>query len=266
VRGNQLRFFAARLRRRWWGVRRRLRLLPRENLSYNRRLWDLYASNWDDPRFVRDQVDEPEALDPSSLQVVGDEWAQAEDVDRIVTEFIHPYLSPDTVAVEIGVGGGRIASRVAPRVARLVCFDVSARMLRRAKLSLSKHDNVEFLRLEEPRLPDEFEGRVDFIYSFDVFMHLDLHTMWRYVQEMSRMLRPGGRALVHVPNLAAPAGWKMFTEQDRYSIEDGWFLSPDMVRAMVEHTDLIPIKDSRPDPSNLYLNRDYLAVVEKPGA
>jgi ubiquinone/menaquinone biosynthesis C-methylase UbiE len=43
----------------------------------------------------------------------------------------------NTVAAEIGVGGGRIASRVAPRVKSLVAFDISEEMLKRAKAALT---------------------------------------------------------------------------------------------------------------------------------
>lgn len=267
MQGKPLRLAVARARRRLRTAWTRFRPFPRDNVAYNRRLWDLYSRNWDDPRFRKDQLDPraPASIDPGAFRVLGEEWSSQAAVDGVLDEFIYPFIAADDVAAEIGVGGGRIAVRVAPKVARLLCFDVSAKMLDRARTALSRHSNVEFILLDGPRVPRELAGRLDFIYAFDVFMHLDLHTMWKYVQEMSLALRPGGRALVHAPNLAAPAGWEMFAEQDSYSVEDGWFVSPEIVRALVAHTDLIPLKESHPDPSNLYFNRDYLVVLQKPG-
>jgi SAM-dependent methyltransferase len=236
-------------------------------VAYNRELWNLYSHSWDDPRFRSEQLDPrlPSSTDPGAFRVLGEEWANAADVDRVVEEFIYPFISPDSVAAEIGVGGGRIAVRVAPKIARLVCLDISPQMLERARTALSAHANVELILQDGPGLPRKLSGRLDFIYSFDVFLHLDLHTMWKYVQEMSLALRPGGRALLHTTNLTAPDGWQMFAEQDAYSVEYGWFVSPEIVRTLVAHTDLILVKESQPAPSNLYFNRDYLAVLQKPG-
>ena len=266
MHGKSLALVAARIRRRVWGVRRRLRLLPRDNLAYNRELWELYARSWDDVGFRETQLDPqvPPSVHARDLRVLGEEWSASADIDSIVAEFIAPFVSPESRVAEIGVGGGRVAVRVAPRVAQLVCLDISPNMLRRARSAISE-SNVEFVLLDGPRLPRDLAGRLDFIYSFDVFLHLDLHTMWKYIQEMSLALRPGGKALVHTTNLAAPAGWEMFAEQDHYSVEDGYFVSPEIVTTLVSHTDLRTIKESSPDPGNLYLNRDYLVVLEKPG-
>lgn len=42
------------------------------------------------------------------------------------------------VVAELGVGGGRIASRVYPHVQRLYCFDIAAEMLEQAQASISR--------------------------------------------------------------------------------------------------------------------------------
>ena len=110
-----------------------------------------------------------EAL-PSYLTHLGDEWGTKADVDRIVDEYILPYVATQSVVAEIGVGGARIASRVVMKPKELWCFDVSRQMLKRARSVLSVYPHARFLRLEQPRFPDEFEERFDFVYSFDVFV------------------------------------------------------------------------------------------------
>jgi cyclopropane fatty-acyl-phospholipid synthase-like methyltransferase len=122
------------------------------------------------------------------------------------------------------------------------------------------------MRLKEARLPPWAVGYFDFVYSFDVFVHLDLHTIWRYVSDISAALRPGGRSFLHTMNLTTPSGWKAFASQNCYSVEGHYFVSPEIVRILVERAGLELMKESSADSSNLYMDRDYLFVMEKPAA
>lgn len=81
---------------------------------------------------------------------------------------------------------------------------------------------------------------------------------------MERVLRPGGKAFVHTTNLTAAGGWERFASQEGFSMRGHYFLTPDTIRTLAEHAGLALVKESTPDPGNFYLNRDYLAVLEKP--
>lgn len=238
---------------------------PLDNVAYNRSLWDWYARTWsDDPSFRVEQADVPGAVG-SDLSVLGHEWGTPADLDHVARHFIDPYLGADAVVGEIGSGGGRVAARVAPKSGRLYCFDISQGMLQQARRALSHQTNVEYVLLDGPSLPRALHAAFHFLYSFDVFVHLDLHTIWRYVQEVERALRPGGHALLHTANLTAPGGWDNFAAQERYRPETHYFISPEIVRTMVCHTGMTIVKESVPDPGNFYLNRDYLVVLQKGG-
>jgi SAM-dependent methyltransferase len=224
-----------------------------DNVSYNRAFWNRYSDDWDAGEIGR----------PSSARLLGEEWSDTTDFDAIFDDWIAPELRPDLVAGELGPGGGRVAFRVAPRVNRLHCFDISQKMLDRTQHALRERDNVEYWLLERPRLPPSVFGSLDFVYSFDVFVHLDVHTMWQYLSEFSSALRPGGRALIHTSNLAAPGGWQRFAGQDRYSVQGHYFVTPDVVHTLVAHTPLRVVRESTPDEGNVYLRRDYLAVLQR---
>ena len=225
---------------------------PSDHVEYNRAGWDSYAARWS-PRGEGDTL--------------GDEWAPPEEgVADIIEDWVWPHVTPESTAAEIGVGGGRIARLVAPKVRELWCFDISSMMLKQAQRALRDQPNVRFGHLKEPRLPAELTGALDFIYSFDVFVHIDLHTMWKYVQEVSRVLKPGGRAFLHTANLTAPDGWERFASQDHYHLDGHYFITPEIFRTLVGHTDLTILRESSPDASNSVLNRDYLILLEKPGA
>ncbi len=235
---------------------------PLANVEYNRSIWDQYSARWtkqtatlDDPAVVGDRE--------SYLSVLGDEWGRVADVERVVDEYIFPYVTESSTVAEIGVGGGRIAAKVARKCRRLQCYDISPNMLQRAKEHLSEHSNVSFQLLERAGLPPEVTSSFDFVYSFDVFVHLDVHTMWKYFRDFGRVLKPGGHVFVHTTNLRAPGGWERFSGQDRFTVEGHYFITPDVVSLLAERAGLTAVKSSSIDPSNYYYNRDYLVVMRK---
>ena len=236
---------------------------PTANIEYNRQLWDRYARNWDQRAFEVENKDvRPEDID-DYLQFVGDEWGRVEDVVALVRDWIHPHVNERSHVAEIGAGGGRVAAKVADRVARLWCFDISAEMQIRARSVLATSTNVEYVLVEGAELPAAMGDTFDFVYSFDVFVHLDVHTMWKYVREIHRVLKDGGRALLHTTNLTSPGGWNHFAAQDAYKVEGHYFVTPELVRVLAERGGFVIVKESTPDPTNFYLNRDYLVILEK---
>ena len=242
-----------------------LRGLPSRwrNMEHNRAIWNRYANTWDKKRVLVQNPDVGEHDRSAYLRYLGDEWGRRSDVDKIVEEYIHPYITNDSVVAEIGVGGGRIASMVAGKVKELYALDISKEMLRTARIALAQYPNVRYHLLHNPVLPDSLVGRCDFIYSFDVFVHLDLHTMWKYFVQIHGALQVGGRAFIHTTNLMAPGGWEHFSNQDEFSVMGQYPISPEIIGILAEHSGLSITKTSTPDPTNFYLNRDYLVIVEK---
>ena len=236
---------------------------PLSNVEYNRSLWDRYSERWTKQTAV---IDNPAVVNQDRetyLRALGDEWGRTADVERIVADYIFPYIDQNSAVAEIGVGGGRIAERVAGRCRRLQCFDISPNMLERARAHLVQRTNISFGLLERPELPAEATASFDFVYSFDVFVHLDVHTMWKYFREFHRVLKPSGHVFVHTTNLRAPGGWDRFSRQERFSVEGHYFVTPDVVALLAERAGLTTVKTSSVDPDNFYFNRDHLVVMRK---
>lgn len=237
----------------------------RDNVAYNRAFWDRYAANWDDPdvRLAGSDVRAEGEIDPNSLRVVGDEWGLPEEVAEVVDDYILPFVGPESVIAEIGCGGGRVALHVADSVKEYHGFDVAPGMLERARQTVGDRPNVHLKLVDGTHLPAG-DAAFDFVYSFDVWVHLDLHTQWAYLQEISRVLEPRGRAFLHTSNLNTDEGWKHFSSQDRFDVTGGfYFVTPEIIDTLVAHTDLEIVKRSQPGSPNYYLDRDYLFVLEK---
>ena len=122
-------------------------------------------------------------------------------------------ITLDDVVMEIGCGAGRIAHFLAPKCKRWIGGDVSVNMIAHAKEALADVPNVEFVALAGSDLRDVGEASIDAIYCTVVFMHLDEWDRFRYVSEMYRVLKPGGRVYFDNYNLLTEEGWTFFLEQ-----------------------------------------------------
>jgi SAM-dependent methyltransferase len=239
------------------------------NVAYNKALWNRYARSWNYMKRVMplEDRDAPIADRASYLKHLGDEWGRSSDIEDIVAQYIYPFVCPESVVGEIGSGGGRIASRVAPKVRHFYCFDISSEMLKKARAALNGNTNASYVLLKKPVLPSELQGQLDFIYAFDVFVHLDLHTLWKYFQQIAAVLKRGGKAFVHTANLRAPDGWKRFMNQNEYSVLGHYFICPEIVEILAHRSGLKIIQTSPAtlddDETNHYFKRDFLAILEK---
>lgn len=243
-------------------------VLPRlGNVEGNRRLWDAYAGAWrQDEAYLDVELSDADAAAwrEQHVHLVGDEWGTPEDVEQVLEDFVFPHLRAEATVAEIGIGGGRIAARVAPRVSELWGFDISKGMIRRSREALAEHPNVHLVLLEDASLPAGLDDRFGFAYSFDVFPHLDLHVQYRYLRQLHALLQPGGRAMVHTANLRAPEGWKRFASQPAPSIRGFFFVTPETVDLLAEHAGFVVERRSEVDPSNFYYRRDYVVLLRKP--
>lgn len=260
-------------------------VLQTSNIEENRKLWDLYADDWSpstpwvasmaagthaaypaegSPDGVEDETKKASA----ALSCVGDEWSLPAHLDQVVSDFVVPYVdAASTHAAEIGSGGGRVAQRVAPMVEHLRCFDISPRMLSRCRQALSAQDNVSFSLIQSngpPIFKAELHSTFDFIYAFDVFVHVDLHTLREYLIRIHELLRPGGKCFFSAANVLSPEGWRRFSAQGRASVAGFCWTSPDIVRCLIVNAGLRIVKEAEIDERNVYYNRDYLVLVEKP--
>lgn len=102
--------------------------------------------------------------------------------------------------IDLGAGHGRNAVKLAEKAKRVLCVDINP-------------ENVGFMRRRFERLPKfevmlgdgvslpEVARSTDLVYSFDSMVHFPSTVVYAYLEEISRVLKPGGHAFLHYSNL-----------------------------------------------------------------
>ena len=120
--------------------------------------------------------------DPPELRAYMDLWD-----GEVFQNAMH--LAPHHRVLEIGVGTGRLAARVAPRCASLTGIDISPKTIVRAEENLADHPNIQLICADF--LEYEPAERFDLIYSSLTMLHFA--DKGRFLEKAASLLQPGGR-------------------------------------------------------------------------
>jgi SAM-dependent methyltransferase len=160
----------------------------------------------------------------SGMRTTWDAAASSPEVDRYVgdpataraeLEGLFGRLGDDPrggTCVEVGCGPGRMTGLLAERFDRVIAVDVSPAMLERARASVSAA-NVDFRLVAGDRLDSVEDGVADSALCYLVLQHLpERRLVLQYLDELGRVLAPGGRAFVQAPVLDdgfSPRAWRV---------------------------------------------------------
>mgnify|MGYP001944535743 CR=1 FL=1 len=167
--------------------------------------WSAYPAKWRKHEYLN-----------LGSETLGEEWGGPEFASLIVDELVADYLTPDTDVVELGCGGGKFSQRIAPRVKSLTCCDISPQMIDQTKRELADRgvdENVSFEVLNGIDFTGLESNSADFIFSYDVQLHLQPQNVFSYLVDAVRVLRPGGVFMLHQIKLDSPGGMDHFLSQ-----------------------------------------------------
>lgn len=109
-------------------------------------------------------------------------------------------LAPGRHLLDIGCGVGRFETALAPHVAAITGIDVSAAMLREARVRCAGLKNVRLVRISGQDLGPFRDRAFDAAIAVDSFPYLyqagGAGLVLAFVREVARVLRPGGDLLV----------------------------------------------------------------------
>jgi ubiquinone/menaquinone biosynthesis C-methylase UbiE len=116
------------------------------------------------------------------------------DVD-VRRAFLLDRVKPGDAVLDLGSGEGDFAAAALAAGARPIAVDVAQRALDRAR---AKHPELSDLRLTPPHGPFPLkDGEADLVWASEVIEHVADTARW--LSEVRRVLRPGGRLLLTTP-------------------------------------------------------------------
>jgi len=121
-----------------------------------------------------------------------DDWKQS-----LVDTFIVPNVTPDSSVLEIAPGHGRWSEIIAARCGSLTLVDLSPSCIEYCKKRLSDYHHVRYFTTDGKSLSDIENDSIDFLWSFDSFVHMSPEVIQAYFREAHRVMRTGGKAILH---------------------------------------------------------------------
>mgnify|MGYP000020766461 FL=1 len=125
--------------------------------------------------------------DPKSLQNYMDKWDGQTFIDKME-------LDKDKSVLEIGVGTGRLAVRIAPECREFFGIDISPKTIKRAKENLAEYNNISLIC--DDFLTHKFNQDFDVIYSSLTFMHIE--EKQKAINKVAALLKDGGRFVLSI--------------------------------------------------------------------
>jgi ubiquinone/menaquinone biosynthesis C-methylase UbiE len=128
----------------------------------------------------------------------GEEWnASPEWKQALIESVLTRWIPVGAAVLEIGPGAGRWSHALVPRASRLVLVDVSERPLELCRERFKGDTGIQYILSPGSDLPGVDDGSIDAVWSFDVFVHVAPRDQAAYLEEIARVLSPGGVAVVH---------------------------------------------------------------------
>ena len=237
--------------------------------------WDEYARRWKADRFP--------VLPGNRVEHLGDEWT-AEDtsgggttygLDETTIKNFSKCLSEQVLdrylpsrskeGLEIGPGGGRVTALLLPKTEVLHAADPSGGMLARLTKRFKDNPSLRTYVTDGMTLPPLAEGSMDFVASFDVFVHFEPRLVYWYLRQIAPLLKPGGIGLIHYASVISPIGWRQFETdlegnvKQRMSFCAFGSMCPQLMEHFLKALDLQIISSDVG-----FIPRDAIAVFRKP--
>lgn len=239
--------------------------------------WDRYAKEWQPDKFP--------VLPGHRVQYLGDEWT-AEDANAggtiygltpdIIANFdayiskhlLDPYLPHGAEeGLEIGPGGGRLTALLVPRTRLLHLAEPSEAMIRHLRQRFAGVSNLRYYHTNGMTLPALPPESLDYVITFDVFVHFEPRLVYWYLRQIMHLLKPSGMGVIHYANVLTPIGWQQFemdlelNVQHRTSFAAFGVMCPQLMTRFLKSLELEVISaDIEVIP------RDAIAVFRKPAA
>jgi ubiquinone/menaquinone biosynthesis C-methylase UbiE len=155
----------------------------------------------------------------------GDEWSgQAKQCGvpyerwkaSLIANMIAPFINPKAQVLEIAPGHGRWTEHLLAGSGHVTVVDISPTCLSYCRTRFQQAANIDYFLTTGHQLPRYIDDKIDFVWSYDSFVHMDRSVIAGYLGEIKRVLKIGGTSVLHhagIENLDAHVqsehpGWR----------------------------------------------------------
>ena len=141
----------------------------------------------------------------------GEQWGDPEKVEKlffVIEKYISPYINPESVVLEIGPGGGRF-TRYLLDAKKIILVDICSEFF--PYLSARFKDSsckFQFYQTKGYELDSIESDSIDFLFSFDAFVHIEPKGIYKYLKSIQRILKKGSVSVIHYADKTKPGGMK----------------------------------------------------------
>jgi ubiquinone/menaquinone biosynthesis C-methylase UbiE len=125
-----------------------------------------------------------------------DAWKQS-----LIETFMLPYITDKSHVLEIGPGHGRWTKMYVDRVRHVSLVDLSPSCIEHCKTTFGSRDHIDYFVTDGKSLNFVADHTIDFIWSYDVFVHIEREETRKYFTEFARILKADGAAVIHHPDV-----------------------------------------------------------------
>jgi ubiquinone/menaquinone biosynthesis C-methylase UbiE len=222
----------------------------------------------------------------------GDEWDQQaaycnqpyeEWKESIVKTFIYKNINPESNVLEIGPGHGRWTEFILKKAKNVILVDLSPNCIDFCKRRFSKFKNISYYVNDGKNLNFIKDNSIDFIWSYDSFVHMEREVIESYFREFARILRINGKAVIHHPGRRNITLWLNFLQKfgkwgvylyqilslGKIKRGDGWRsnISKELIKKIAENNHLKVEAQINSWGENFKYNiklyRDYISILSK---
>lgn len=163
---------------------------------------------------------------------LGEEWSNdPEWKASVVRHILEPNVPPGSRVLEIGPGGGRWTEHLLERASKLSVVDLAPKCIELCKERFRDRDNIEYFVNDGRSLGFLGPLSIDRVWSWDVFVHIRSDDVREYIREIARVLRPGGRAVIHhAKNGPSELGWR----SDMSARKMRWYCEENALEVMAQ--------------------------------
>ena len=137
----------------------------------------------------------------------GDEWSDPWGSSYmqwigVIQPRIHAFVPTKTI-LEIAPGFGRWTQYLRNLCNSLIAVDIAENCIEYCRKRFAGQADIHFFVNDGKTLNMATDNSVDFIFSFDSLVHVEMDVLDSYIKEFSRILNQNGVAFIHHSNLGS---------------------------------------------------------------